>query len=624
MVFSQPERTIDSLEKELAVSKDTGRVNVTLELAYQYQRVNTDKALEYALLAKQESENIEFVRGEALSCKMLASVYYSRGELPKAENLALIAFEKLAIVGTLVEQTDVTNLLGLVSMSQAKYYQAEKYFDDALFDYINIKDSVGVLIALHNIGVVNFYRGEYDKVAQYYNRSLRLAESLGNQKFITVNLINLGILFSAQNDFDKAKQYIKRGLVNYRKANDRAGEGSALAHLGTAYFNSGSLDSSLYCHQQALVIEREIKDDGGISQACSNIADIMIEQGQYGLARDYYLESLTLRRKNDDQYGLTLSYTGMAKLNFALGNAKDAELYFDSALVLSKSIGSVWRTAEIYESIASFQAGRGNYQSAFEALKNYNSVKDTLFSKEKIEVVRELEARYEMEKTTKDLDVQKGRIKILKRSNNLFIFSIIALVIIVLLIMLLGRAYYNRSKIHHQKNLEIADKNRLLAESQQKTTEAELERSKAEQEKILAELMFKKKELTQLALHINQQNDFLESLKNNLKEVAPSPEVKSLERELDAKINLDKQREDFELNIDLINEDFYRKLSERFPQLSENEKKLCAMIRLNLSSKEIAAIQNISSKSVDMNRYRMRKKLNLSNEEDLHKYLGEV
>jgi DNA-binding CsgD family transcriptional regulator len=109
-----------------------------------------------------------------------------------------------------------------------------------------------------------------------------------------------------------------------------------------------------------------------------------------------------------------------------------------------------------------------------------------------------------------------------------------------------------------------------------------------------------------------------------LKEATSSPEVKSLERELDAKLNLDKQREDFELNIDLINQDFYRKLEEKFPQLNENEKKLCAMVRLNLSSKEIAAIQNISPKSVDMNRYRMRKKLNLTNEDDLGKFLGEI
>ncbi len=78
------------------------------------------------------------------------------------------------------------------------------------------------------------------------------------------------------------------------------------------------------------------------------------------------------------------------------------------------------------------------------------------------------------------------------------------------------------------------------------------------------------------------------------------------------------------MNIDLIHEDFFRKLNEKFPSLTENDKKLCAMLRLNLSSKEIASIQNIEAKSVDMNRYRLRKKLNISAEEDLNSFLASI
>ena len=623
-VVAQPERKIDSLEKKLVQVTDTTHVMVALDIAYEYQRVNIDQALKYALLARQEAEQLHFLRGEALSYKMLASVYYNKGEMPTAEKLAFIAREKLLIYGTPIEQADITNLLGLIYMTQAKYYQAEKYYQEALFDYINSNDSAGVVIALHNIGVVNFYRGDYDKVAQYYNRSLRLAEQLKNKKYITINQLNLGLFYSTQKDFAKAKQSIKQALNNYRILDDKAGIAATMGHLGTVYFNEGSMDSSLYSHQQSLVIYREIGNENGIAQELSNIGDIFVQKNQYQQARAYYLESIVLRRKNDDLFGLSISYLGMANVDYAENHTHEAEQYFDSSLTVSKAIGSVWRTAEIYQSLAGFQERQGNYKLAYDALKNYSDIKDTLFNREKIEVVRELETQYETEKTHKDLEIQKGKVVILKKANNLFVFLLIALGVIVLLIILLGITWYKRTTITHQKNLEIADKNRQLAESQQKTMAAELERARLEQEKILSELQFKKKELTQLALYINQQNDFLESLKNNLKEVSPTPEVKSLERELDAKLNLDKQREDFELNIDLINEDFYRKLSEKFPQLSENEKKLCAMLRLNLSSKEIAAIQNISSKSVDMNRYRMRKKLNLTNEEDLGRFLAEV
>jgi tetratricopeptide (TPR) repeat protein len=623
-VYSQPDVKIDSLKKQRTGANDTTRIKISLEIAHQFLRLNTDSALSYAMKAKDESVKTGFNRGEALAYRELGSVYYNKGEMPEAEKIALLALEKLSSVGTLVELSEVTNLLGLICMTQAKYYQSEEYFKESLFQSINCKDSIGVVIALHNIGVVNFYRGDYDKVARYYDRSLRLAETLKNKKFITVNLLNLGILYSAQKDFARAKRSIKSALLNYRIVNDVAGIAGTMAHLGTVYFNEGYMDSSLASHEKSLELYKEVDNENGIAQCMSNIGDIYVHNGNFLKGKEYYLGSLELRKKNEDNYGLSISYMGLANANYGIGNSKDAQLYFDSALVVSESIGSVGRTAEIYESMSAFQERQGNYRLAYESLRNYTAIRDTLFSREKIEVVRELEAKYQNEKTIKDLEIQKGKVTILKRANGLFIFSLIALAVIVVLIVLLGRTRRKRIILSNQKNLEIAEKNRLLAESQQKTMEAELQRSKLEQEKMAAELQFKKKELTQLALHINQQNDFLESLKNNIKELSVTPEVKSLERELDAKLNLDKQREDFELNIDLINEDFYRKLSERFPLLSENEKKLCAMIRLNLSSKEIAAIQNISSKSVDMNRYRMRKKLNITGEEDLNKFLSEL
>lgn len=622
--YAQSEKKIDSLHQKLRQTVDTSKVKVMLGLAYQYQRVNTDSALNYALLARTESEKINFKRGEALSYKMMASVYHQKGEMPKAEKLASIALEKLSIYGTITEKADVTNLLGLILMGEAKYYQAEKYYKDALYMYIDSDDSVGVVIALHNIGVVNFYRGEYGQVAQYYRSSLKLAEKLENKRFINVNLLNLGLLFSSQKDYLKAKQYIKKALVNFRASGEKSGEANAMVHLASAYFNEGSFDSALVTNQEALRLYKELGSENGIAQALSHIGDIMVHYGYYAEGKKYFMESITLRRKNQDQYGLAISFTGLANTLYGMGNIADSKLYYDSALVLSKQIGTIWQTAEVYQSIADFHSEQGNYKQAYEAMQEFAYLQDTLFNREKMEVVKELAAQYETDLAQKQISIQKKENRILKRSNNLFVFLLIALGVIFVLLIMLGVTQLKRTRIQNQKNLEIAEKNRELAESKKNRIEAELEKAKLEQEKMMAELSFKKKELTQLALHINQQNDFLETLKNNLKEVSSAPEVKSLERDLDSKLNLDKQREDFELNIDLINEDFYRKLTEKFPQLNESEKKLCAMIRLNLSSKEIAAIQNISAKSVDMNRYRMRKKLNIPAEEDLGKFLAGI
>lgn len=623
-IWAQTNTVIDSLQDKLSKVNDTNLVLVSLEIANQYKRIDTDKALEFAIKGKQEAENMNYLRGEALSYKILASIYQSKGDMPKAEKLAIIALEKLQLYGTLVEQADVTNLLGLIYMGEAKYYQAEKYYKDALYMYIDIDDSVGVVIALHNIGVVNFYRGEYDEVARYYRSSLKLAERLENERFINVNLLNLGLLFSAQKDYQKAKQYIRKALINFRSSGEKAGEANAMVHLASAYFNDGQMDSSLAMNKEALRLYTEVGSENGISQALSHIADIMVEYQKYSEAKTYFEQAITLRRKNQDQYGMAISFTGLANAWYGMGNIGIAKLYYDSALTLSKQIGTIWQTAEVYQSIAHFHSKQGNYKEAYQALEEFTLLKDSLFNREKMEVAKELAAQYEMDKANEEIEQQKSKNKILKRSNTLFTFLLMAIVVIFILVIWQAISRYKRTRIKHQQEIELADKNRQLAETKQQIMASELEKSKLEQEKIKDELDFKKRELTQIALHINQQNEFLESLKQNLMELKDNPEVKSLERNLDAQLNIDKQREDFELNIDLINQDFYRTLSLKFPQLTENEKKLCAMLRLNLSSKEIASIQNISPKSVDMNRYRMRKKLNLDPEADLVKYLNQI
>ena len=152
-----------------------------------------------------------------------------------------------------------------------------------------------------------------------------------------------------------------------------------------------------------------------------------------------------------------------------------------------------------------------------------------------------------------------------------------------------------------------------------------LEKEQIEKELLINELDHKKQDLVQMALFISQQNDFLENLQKNISSSkASNKSTMILEKELEQKLNLDKQREQFKLNINLINEDFYNLLQIKFPNLTDGEKKLCAMLRLNLSSKEIASIQNISPKSVDMSRYRLRKKLNLPAETELSEFLAQI
>ena len=140
-----------------------------------------------------------------------------------------------------------------------------------------------------------------------------------------------------------------------------------------------------------------------------------------------------------------------------------------------------------------------------------------------------------------------------------------------------------------------------------------------------------KPETIDMALNIIQKNESLRQLSKKIELFKANPKFERCHKELfelqnmiRETIHLDKERDTFQLYVHQNNELFYASLRERYPRLTQNEIRLSALIRLDLSSKEIASILNISSKSVEMNRYRLRKKMQLSGSINLSEFIRRI
>ena len=187
----------------------------------------------------------------------------------------------------------------------------------------------------------------------------------------------------------------------------------------------------------------------------------------------------------------------------------------------------------------------------------------------------------------------------------------------VLLVFLIHRAY----KQHFQR------KQQMMMENNQR----ELELVRIQNEKDIVKLKndqlkkdFKNKsnELAAATMSIIKKNELLARVKKQLLDAAGNNETtKQIITLIDRNLN---QNDDWELFKDAFNNadrKFLKKLNKAHPNLSPNEIRLCSYLRLNLSSKEIAGLFNISPRSAEIKRYRLRKKLNLNHEENLVNYI---
>ncbi|MBD0259794.1 MAG: hypothetical protein ICV83_29095, partial [Cytophagales bacterium] len=101
----------------------------------------------------------------------------------------------------------------------------------------------------------------------------------------------------------------------------------------------------------------------------------------------------------------------------------------------------------------------------------------------------------------------------------------------------------------------------------------------------------------------------------------PKAELRQIIQEIDKSISSDADWHRFEMNFNLVHGDFIKRLLHQYPSLTPQEVKLSAYLRLNLNTKEIAQLMNISIRGVEISRYRLRKKLNLVRDDNLTEFV---
>ena len=203
----------------------------------------------------------------------------------------------------------------------------------------------------------------------------------------------------------------------------------------------------------------------------------------------------------------------------------------------------------------------------------------------------------------------------------------------LLYVVLLGVGLYylqkrQRQKFSDQQVKYEEEQKRLQYLHQMEIDKAENELIALRNEKLLAEVDFKNSELATSAMHLVQKGELLTKLKEELNQLIKAldnekavAEIKRLIKVLSDDDRIDKDWEHFTQHFDKVHSDFTVGLKEKHPNISPNELKLCAYLRMNLSTKEIAQLMNISVRGVEISRYRLRKKLGLASEVSLFDYL---
>lgn len=432
--------------------------------------------------------------------------------------------------------------------------------------------------------------GDYDKALENSLESLRIYEALPVSIDLFNNYLTIGTLYDRIFKYDVALDYYYKALNVHNELIRTEGNRDIPVNMQVLYNNIGNIyetrnenETAIDYYNKALELAIEKNDFKLQGVIYNNLGKIHDKLSEYDQAYEYMIKALDARIMIDDKAGIAKSYYFLSAHFIDIEDYEKSEEYALKAYEMGKEVGSLQTQHISSWFLFKINYAMHRYREAADYHVIYKSISDSLLNTNALNEITRMKMQY-------DFDTREAERELMQQKTRFRFALILALliggVIILSLSVLILRNRANRIK--------------LLKDNLEKDIE------------------LKNKELTTNVMYLIRKNEMISEissrllkLKSRLKEENQEA-IQKIIYELGS-VTDEKIWREFELRFQNVHEDFYFNLASRFPDLSKGDLKLCAFLKLGMTSKEIASVTNQTPKSIEVARTRLRKKLNLTN-----------
>jgi DNA-binding CsgD family transcriptional regulator len=419
----------------------------------------------------------------------------------------------------------------------------------------------------------------------------------------------ISTIYSRQGRYRESIQWSREAMAGFTNTRDTNGYiGLIYNSLGIAYKNLEMPDSSAYYHHLALQERLRTRKYIYLPVSYLNVADIELESGNKKLSEEYYQRALTIADSTGNRQAQVASLLGVGKWKLVFEkNETEAGSCFLKAQTVANTLSDKSYYLSALDALIGLRKQEGKLNQALALAEEKQALKDTLMSWERQKNENNLQIQFKVAEKDRQLSLVRKEKDIATLTNYL-----LWVVVAFLILAAIGVIYFLRRINRRDKQLLQTREALMVALEKQK---------KLEEQKMRNELEFKESELSIMAIKMLQKNQLLGELKDLAEKEKDNGSAAAVGRILNKGASQDNDWEDFNSHFESVNKNFYSRLKQAYPEISPNDLKLAALIKLNLSSKEMAGILNISPDSVKTARYRLRKKLQLNSEDNLTDFI---
>ncbi len=579
-----------------------------------------------------------------LSCLFIsACIVPCRADTPAKENREFFRYilqnplystaDKAKALDSLIKQSthekDWASAAGLLQQkgslreSEGQYTLAKRCYQKAL-EYSQQTDADGQEEEiLYRLARICFYQGDYEESTQHLYHILDNSPDpdlqIRSHAFLSMVFINLNQLPVAEKHILQAQRLIDS--TNALHQTDTNTLFIFSNHKSALLYEQGRYQDAIEEMERTETYAIALKQTAFLTTHNQNMALLYLKTGQTELAKDLLFKIIdAYQREGNLSHSYVLCLQNIAEIYISEKDYGKALEYYRIALKAAQQNKLLHNQSSILIHMSSIYAEQGNYRKAWDYLFQGSALKDSVTNLQIRDKAMQADLEHEQKESLLQQQIlQSEYLKAKLKNRNKTLFLIAGFATLILLGSLL-QVYRHKLKSKEKTNQNLHKALNHLQENSQEETQRLAHQYQEDIES-------KNKKLAKISLMLSQQNHTLEyygqALKK-MKSLSTYADCKPILQEMEKMLriyNPDQIWQEFSVHFEELHPRFFQRLQSRYPNLTPNESRICALLFLNMSTKEIASITHRSARTVEAVIYQIRKKLDIPLSERTQSFL---
>lgn len=495
---------------------------------------------------------------------------------------------------------------------------------DSAMDYFPETESV--YIATSNCLQAKMYdlRSEYPHALARYCAALQGFAELNDTVNISRTYLNIGVFYLGIQNYTEADIYLQIALNNFRELNDKKGLAKTYFYMGQLENDQNNIHDALIYFSNVIRIAEKEGDIEILAPAYEKLGYIyQYHHMDSDKAIQYYKKAYDDYKLMKSSIGIANVVLNVSEIYIQKGDFKQSEILLKQVFSYAESIGSLVLARDVLRVFSVLYEKKGNFKQSISCYRRYKLFSDSLLNQIQHFELEKIRADYLLKTEINEAEVRNEINKKLKIRQYIIIIVLSSVIVLFAAIFI---ALYYRVK---RKN-KISLKAKHIREQDLFLRQLELDNKEIRSRGLKKEIDVLEGKLNFCKITKTEKNDILMNMKsiiNTTLSQVDDDSVESLQlirNKIAIYLNSDRDWEIFTKYFEQVSSTYFVKFSKAYPALSRSDMKLCTLLYIGLSVKDLSSVLNIEPSSVKIARHRLRVKLNMNSTDNFSDFISKI